>query len=80
MLVCLNAKMLAIGYINSYLAFIKHSSHNTNTRKAAISVTFNKGHFDCIGYPEGFAHLYEHMLFNASLKYKNTNALDEHLF
>ncbi len=62
------------------LVFIKHSSHNTNTRKAAISVTFNKGHFDCIGYPEGFAHLYEHMLFNASLRYEKTDALDQFLF
>ena len=62
------------------LAFIKPAKTHKNARKASISVTLSKGHFHATDFPEGFAHLYEHMLFNASTKYKNTDALDNHLF
>lgn len=62
------------------LAFIQASESHENARKACVSVTLNKGHFDATDFPEGFAHLYEHMLFNASTKYKNADALDNHLF
>lgn len=50
-----------------------------SSRKAAISVSIDKGHFSAIGYPEGFAHLLEHMLFNASKLYPQSNAFDDYL-
>ena len=59
---------------------VKLAVYQTNkTSKAAISVSINKGHFYSQAYPEGFAHLLEHMLFNASSRYQQTNALDSHL-
>jgi secreted Zn-dependent insulinase-like peptidase len=62
------------------LAFVKPSASHKNARKACISVTINQGHFNASEYPNGFAHLYEHMLFNASTTYKKVDALDNHLF
>jgi len=50
-----------------------------SSRKAAISVSIDKGHFHAQEYPEGLAHLLEHMLFNASEKYPDSSALDDHL-
>ncbi|MGB3727172.1 MAG: insulinase family protein [Glaciecola sp.] len=49
------------------------------TGKACISVSINKGHFDACKYPEGYAHLLEHMLFTPSVNYPHENALDQHL-
>lgn len=49
-------------------------------QKASISISINRGHFDSIGYPEGFAHLLEHMLFTSSESYVKADALDQHLF
>lgn len=62
------------------VAFVQANKSHKNARKACISVTLNQGHFHATDFPEGFAHLYEHMLFNASTKYRNTNELDNHLF
>lgn len=62
------------------LAFIQAAKSHKNAHKASISITLSKGHFHATDFPEGFAHLYEHMLFNASTKYQNTDALDSHLF
>ncbi|MFT6269147.1 MAG: secreted Zn-dependent insulinase-like peptidase [Alphaproteobacteria bacterium] len=62
------------------LAFISASESHENAHKASISVTLRQGHFHAFEFPEGFAHLYEHMLFNASTKYQNVDALDNHLF
>jgi insulysin len=62
------------------LAFIKPRSSGKDVNKASISVTLNQGHFHASEFPEGFAHLYEHMLFNASTKYEKADALDNHLF
>ncbi len=61
------------------LAFLTPAKVSKNTGKAAISVAISQGHFSCEAYPEGFAHLFEHMLFTASSRYRNTNALDQHL-
>lgn len=47
--------------------------------KAAISVSIRQGHFHAVNYPDGFAHLLEHMLFNPSNKYQKTNDLDQHV-
>ena len=60
-------------------AFIKPKKQGTAANKACISICLNQGHFHAMGFPDGFAHLYEHMLFNASTKYENANALDTHL-
>jgi secreted Zn-dependent insulinase-like peptidase len=62
------------------LVFLNPNESHKNAYKASISVTLSHGHFQASNYPEGFAHLYEHMLFNASTKYQNTDALDNHLF
>lgn len=62
------------------LVFLSPKESPNNSLKASISVTLSHGHFQSVGFPEGFAHLYEHMLFNASTKYQNTDALDTHLF
>ena len=53
--------------------------HAKNSRKASVSININKGHYHASAYPEGFAHLLEHMLFNASEHYNETHELDEHL-
>jgi insulysin len=62
------------------LVFLHPKESHKNAYKASISVTLSNGHFQAADYPEGFAHLYEHMLFNASTKYQNSDALDNHLF
>lgn len=62
------------------LYFIEADDVDEKSHKAAISLSFSQGHFHCDSYPEGFAHLFEHMLFNASTKYRKTDALDAHLF
>lgn len=62
------------------IVFLHPNDSHKNAYKASISVTLSHGHFQASDYPEGFAHLYEHMLFNASTKYQNTDALDSHLF
>ena len=62
------------------LAFIEANTANKKPIKPCISITLSVGHFHAGEFPEGFAHLYEHMLFNASTKYKNADALDQCLF
>ena len=61
------------------IAFIEPSENNASVNKACISICLHQGHFDASGFPDGFSHLYEHMLFNASSQYKNVDALDNHL-
>ncbi|MFT7089260.1 MAG: secreted Zn-dependent insulinase-like peptidase [Glaciecola sp.] len=62
------------------LAFIEPGKIHTNAQQASISVALNQGNFHALDFPDGFAHLYEHMIFNASNTYKNGDALDKHLF
>jgi secreted Zn-dependent insulinase-like peptidase len=62
------------------LAFIQSDESTKSVKKVCLCLSLSQGHFHSANFPEGFAHLYEHMLFNASGKYKNANALDNHLF
>lgn len=62
------------------LAFIKRKTNKKSADKSVVSVTISHGHFAATAFPEGFAHLFEHMLFNASSKYRNIDALDQHLY
>lgn len=48
--------------------------------KTCLSITINKGHFSACEFPEGLAHLFEHMLFSSSKHFPNQRKLDEHLF
>ena len=57
-----------------------HNNKKRYAQKSSISISINRGHFDSIGYPEGFAHLLEHMLFTSSESYVKADALDQHLF
>lgn len=64
---------LSYSLLNGFIA--EHQA-----RKACISISLNKGNFDADGYPEGLAHLFEHMLFSSSKHYQHADSLDKHLF
>lgn len=74
----INSTLLASDGLS--IAFIEQPQNKKYSIKSALSLSINKGHFDAVDYPDGFAHLYEHMLFTSSTNYKNSNALDQHLF
>ncbi len=53
---------------------------NGSTSKTCLSISLNKGHFSARDFPEGLAHLFEHMLFSSSKRFPDPKKLDEHLF
>lgn len=53
--------------------------NKTNLKNAAVSISIGYGHFHTKSYPEGTAHLLEHMLFNSSAN-TGSECLDKHLF